>query len=598
MTAGERIVAATQDLASGVGQSAAAAEQLRRALEQIASAAEEAAGAAQESLGGIASLADTFTQSRVRAEESRHRTEALQALLIELATQIGVSVGAIENNAQRQVAAMEVVSTLQAHVVQIQQIAVVVSDISDQTNLLALNAAIEAERAGDEGRGFAVVADEVRALAQTAEARSGEIQAASAEITTQVGVLVERVREAAEIAAREAVAGREVASDLVRLRDEAAGLVEGSQSILIASVEAEGAAREAQKSSESVSSAAEEQSAAAAEAQRAVQQQATALEESQRTAQSLAATAQQLDQGQDGAAKAQEIGAAAEELSATVQELAGAATQILAAIDQISRGAQIQAAATQESSTALTQIERSAELSGSNADDALARADAAQQRIGEARGRIAAMIEGVDESVAQTRAIVEGMAALEEAARAIEKLVDSISLIAMQTTMLAVSGAVEAARVGEGGRGFATVSSDIRALARETNSSADKVKDIVRDVQRQVAAVQAEIRQIAVAAEAESQKNHVIDGRLAGAETEVSVVRQGAIEISQGAKDVLTAARQVTAGAHQIAAAADETAAAAAQSSTAAREQASAAESLAAVIEEIGSLAEDLQARA
>ena len=594
MTAAERIVSASQELASGVAESAAAAEELRRSLEQIASAAEEAAGASQESLGAIASLAAIFGQSRVRAEESRRRTEALQALLIELAAQIETSVAAIELNAQRQLASVEIAGRLEVHVGQIQQITVTVADISDQTNLLALNAAIEAERAGDDGRGFAVVADEVRALAQTAEARSRDIQQSSGEVTAEVNRLVERIRGAAEAAAREAQTGRDVASDLIALRDEAMAMVEGSQAILIAAVEAEGAAREAQKGSESVSSAAEEQSAAAAEAQRAVQQQASALEESRRAAQSLSVSTKDMDAG--GAA--QEVGAAAEQLSATVQELAGAAAEILTAVDQISRGAQIQASATQQSSAALAEIERAAELSGRNSAETLERVDAAQQKIGEARARVGAMIGGVAGALTETRAMVESMDALEDAARTIEKLVDSISLIAMQTTMLAVSGAVEAARAGEGGRGFATVSSDIRSLARETNASADRVKDIVRDIQRQIALVRGDLAQIAAAAEGQTHKNRQVEERLSSVEEDMAAVRAGALEINQGSQDVLASSRQVVVGAHQIATAADESARAASQSAVAAREQSKAAEDLAGVIEEIGSLAEELQAQA
>ena len=594
VTAAERIISASQELASGVAESATAAEELRRSLEQIASAAEEAAGASQESLVAIASLADIFGQSRLRAEESRRRTEALQALLIELAAQIETSVAAIELNASRQLAAVEIVGRLEVHVGQIQQITVTVADISDQTNLLALNAAIEAERAGDEGRGFAVVADEVRALAQTAETRSREIQQSSGEVTTEVNRLVARVRAAAESATRGAKTGREVASDLMGLRDETLALVEGSQAILIAAVEAEGAAREAQKGSESVSSAAEEQSAAAAEAQRAVQQQASALEQSRRTAQSLAGAVKDMDTG--GAA--QEVGAAAEQLSATVQELAGAAAEILTAVDQISRGAQIQAAATQQSSAALAEIERAAELSGRNSAEAVERADGAQQTIGKARARISGMIGGVAEALEETRAMVQSMDALEEAARAIEKLVDSISLIAMQTTMLAVSGAVEAARVGEGGRGFATVSSDIRNLARETNASADRVKDIARDIQRQIVLVRGDLAQIAAMAENETHRNRQVDERLSVVEGDIAAVRLGALEISQGSEDVLTSSRQVVTGAHQIATAADQAGRAASQSATAAREQSKAAEDLAGVIEEIGALAEELQAQA
>ncbi|MBF0564454.1 MAG: hypothetical protein HQK89_04365 [Nitrospirae bacterium] len=68
-----------------------------------------------------------------------------------------------------------VISTLHAHVREIDNILTVINDIADQTNLLALNAAIEAARAGEQGRGFAVVADELRKLAEKTLSATHEI---------------------------------------------------------------------------------------------------------------------------------------------------------------------------------------------------------------------------------------------------------------------------------------------------------------------------------------------------------------------------------------------------------------------------------------
>ena len=118
---------------------------------------------------------------------------------------------------------------------------------------------------------------------------------------------------------------------------EADALSEGNQLIAKAAMEAEGAAREAQKGAEIISSAAEEQAAAAAEALRSVEQQSAALDECQSATQSVAEMASQL--GVDfGAETADQLAAAAEQLSATVQEISGAASQIMVAVEQISRG--------------------------------------------------------------------------------------------------------------------------------------------------------------------------------------------------------------------------------------------------------------------
>jgi methyl-accepting chemotaxis protein len=282
--AAERIGAATEELASGVAEASSAAEELRRAMEQIATGAEEAAGASQQSLSAIVSLGASFSEARTHAEAARVKTSSLQTLLIETGAQIDASVAAVGANAARQRAMVDIVSLLERQATEIGEITRVVGDVSDQTNLLALNAAIEAARAGENGRGFAVVADEVRALAGTSERSAQDIQILAEGIVREVRSVAERIRTAAETATGEAQIGRAVVTALDKIRTDVALLAEGSQSILVAAVEAEAAIREAQRGAEQVASAAEEQAAAAAEAQRAVQQQSVALDQSQQTA--------------------------------------------------------------------------------------------------------------------------------------------------------------------------------------------------------------------------------------------------------------------------------------------------------------------------
>ncbi len=576
-------------------EAAAAAEQLRQGLAQIATAAEEAAGASHESLGAVTSLAAAFSQARELADASRRRAETLQSLIAESSLQVDASVSAVAVNAARQLDSVQVISALEAQAGAIGEITRSVAALSDQTNLLALNAAIEAARAGDEGRGFAVVADEVRALAETAEKRSTEVGEFASAIGDEVRVLAERLGAAARTAASEAEAGRSVSRELTEIRRDIEALAEGSQAILAAAAEAEIAAREAQRGAETISSAAEEQSAAAEEAQRAVQQQASALQESDATAHALAEAADDLR----GAAtdRAQDVGAAAEELSAAVQELSGAAAEILTAIDQISRGAEAQAASTQQSTAAINEIERAAIQTRDAAQSGLERAQAIQARIAAGRAAATKLADGVGAALVDTRASLERAAELEDAGRRIDKLVDAIALIAVQTTMLALSGSVEAARAGAAGRGFANVSNDIRALARESADNAERVKDVVYAVQRQIAAVRRDLEIIISGNESEVEKNLALDRKLATVETDIEALRKASTDTLASVERIIETARQVSSATGQIAAAAEESAGAATQAAVAARQQARGAEDLAAAIEEIAELADALQSQ-
>jgi methyl-accepting chemotaxis protein len=191
--------------------------------------------------------------------------------------------------------------------------------------------------------------------------------------------------------------------------------------------------------------------------------------------------------------------------------------------------------------------------------------------------------------------VLETIDELEGLAGAIGKIVDGLGLVAVQTTMLATSGAVEAARAGEAGRGFAVVSGDIRTLARDASHNADAVKDLVGAIVGQIAKVRREVDQITTQAVAELDKNRAIEERLVQVAAETVTLKAGADDIAKGAQDILSASAQVLSGIGQIAAAAEEAGSAAAQAATAARQQSQSAEDLAAAIEEIALLANELQ---
>ncbi len=591
----ERVAAATEQLASGITQSSAAAEELRRSMEQIAAGAEEAAGASQEQLGAIKRIITNLGTARGRASDTRRQTEAVQLVLAETALVISNSVRAIERNAERQAGSVDVIAELERRAAEITDITKLVSGISDQTNLLALNAAIEAARAGDHGRGFAVVAEEVRALAETSEISSQTIQGHADSIQQEVRQIAEVVKEAAKAAIQESRNGVALAKKLDARREDMIAIASGSDEILDTASQAERAAMEAQRGAELVASAAEQQSAASAEAQTAIQQQAQALEQSQTAAQALAVQTEQLRSGTAGATAAAEIGASAEELSASIQEMSGAATEIMAAIGQITKGSQQQAAATQQTSAALAQIERSAGLAKGNAGQAVEKASDLENALREGRASAAQLIDGVSAALETTRSSLQTLARLEQIGRSIEKIVDTVALVAVQTTMLAVSGSVEAARAGDAGRGFALVSGDIRGLARETSNNVDRIKDTVRGILDQLAVLRRDLEQVIASSQMEVQNNVAVTASLERLESDIAALSSANRDILQGADAILAAVKETAAGARQIAAAAEEASSASAQASTASSQQARGAEDLAASIEEIAALAQELK---
>jgi methyl-accepting chemotaxis protein len=591
----ERIAAATEQLSAGITEAASAAEELRRSMEQIASGAEEAASAAQEALAVAVNTAATLVQARDRSEAARRKTDALETLLIETSGEIGAWASNIKHNGDRQTGTVGIMSQLSGQAASIGDVTKTVSHVSDQTNLLALNAAIEAARAGDHGRGFAVVADEVRALAETSDKSARDVHGLAAQIETQVVSMASMIRTAAETATKEAQKGQTVILALGELRKEVSFLAEGSQLIAVATQEAETAAREAQKGAEIISAAAEEQAAAAAEALRSIEQQASVLDESQAASQSLSVLATDFKSISTSDASAEQLASAAEQLSTAVQEMSGSAAQIMSAVDQISRGAQQQAAATQEASAAMNQVEKTAQSFRENAVTSLERTKRMDAMLGECRLQISDLSRGLTDSIATTRQSMELIAGLENISGNIDKIVDGIGTVSIQTNMLAVNGSVEAARAGEFGKGFAVVSKDIRSLARDSGENAARIKDKVRAIQGQIAAVRRELERVIAGAEAENQR---ADGVLASfdvVQKDVAQIAAGSAQIGASADAILASMKDVAQSARQVASVAEEAAGASAQAAAAAKQQARGAEDLAAAIEEIASLAETVQ---
>jgi methyl-accepting chemotaxis protein len=597
--AAERIAAATEELAAGLIEAAAAAAELSRAMEQIAAGAEEATAAAQQQLGAVKLIAGNLETARTEAIGSERRTASVQAALAEAAGQITITVRAIEKNTQAQQEAVAVIAELERRASDISDIASTVSRISDQTNLFALNAAIEAARAGDHGRGFAVVAEEVRALAETSEKSAQEVQAFTQAIQSDVLRIVQAVTKAAEHAATEAKSAGGILESLDSMRREMLQLAELAQEILTQSMQMARATAETQGGAEQVAAAAQQQSAAAEEAQKAIEQQAQSLDQGQAAARSLATLADGLRSGaaRDADASqsaAHEIGAAAEQLSATLQEMSGAAGQITVAVGQINRGAELQASATQQTASALAQIEKSTDLAQTNAAISNERVRALRSALSQNVQAVTSLTAAVVGTAAQTQASLEMIAGLEAVSRRIDKVVERIALVAVQTTMLAVSGAVEAARAGEAGQGFAVVSGDIRGLAREATASADAVKDTIRGMIDQLALVRRNLEHIVESAGAEAEKNRLVFAALERIGADLGGLEDASMTILSGATAISQSIAQTTTGARQIAAAAEESNLAAREAAIAASEQARSAEDLAAAIEEIASLADEL----
>ena len=593
--AAERVAAASAQLSTGVNEAAAAAEELKRASDQIASGAEEASSAAQQSLRAFDSVVRTIEVQQQNAAVAQMKSESMQGLAVAINSDVTALINNINVAAKRQVGSVERVAELKQQAANIGEIVKAVGRIADQTNLLALNAAIEAARAGKHGKGFAVVADEVRTLAETSEKSAKQISDIVGKIQHDVENIAQGINLSAETIQEEVNKGAVITTQLEQIRLDCIEIISGAQDIAAGALQSSTASQQALRGAEAIASAASQQSAAAEESAKAVEEQSQALAECEQAAQSLSELAEELKSSTDISKSAEEVASAAEELSSAVQEINRVSGQIAAVIEQIRQGTQTQAAATEESAAAVNQIESSLDIAQARGRNSLEKATAIKSLMDANKTNIDALVVGVTTSIDATRGSLEQIKELELVSRRIDKIVDAITTVSIQTNMLAVNGSIEAARAGEFGKGFVVVASDIRNLAHDSAENADRIKDLVKAVQNQIGVVGRDLEEIINTALAEAQKANVITSNLNSMRDDVASLEVGSSEILKSAVEISATIAQVKAGIDQIASAAQEAEQATLEAAAAARQQSQGAEELSTAIEEIASLADELQ---
>lgn len=162
-----------------------------------------------------------------------------------------------------------------------------------------------------------------------------------------------------------------------------------------------------------------------------------------------------------------------------------ASSQQLAAIsEQTHQGVLQQQSETELVATAMNEMSATAQEVANNAASAANAALSADDQAKEGRGIVDTTINSIRALSTEVDKAAQVIQQLEEGAQDIGRVLEVIGGIAEQTNLLALNAAIEAARAGEQGRGFAVVADEVRTLAQRTQESTQEIKSMIESLQQ------------------------------------------------------------------------------------------------------------------
>ncbi|AVK97537.1 methyl-accepting chemotaxis protein [Lysinibacillus sphaericus] len=287
------------------------------------------------------------------------------------------------------------------------------------------------------------------------------------------------------------------------------------------------------------------------------------------------------------AANVEQTTAAAEQLAASTDQVAISSNEVANRIEVTSEGANQSAITGRESATAMDEtahgVQRIAEatqLLNSKALDTQVIANEGGKTLQTAENQMAV----IQQSSHETNERIKQLSAQ---STEIEKIIKVITDITEQTNLLALNAAIEAARAGEHGKGFAVVADEVRKLAEESKASAHQIVDLTTSIQQETNAVEK-----AVSVTVQNVEEGVTF--IQNAQVSFDTIMKAIQEITSQIEDVSASTEEISASTEEVAASVNEMASAATTAAEQSEMIAAAVEEQTATIQEINAVAKSL----
>lgn len=259
-------------------------------------------------------------------------------------------------------------------------------------------------------------------------------------------------------------------------------------------------------------------------------------------------------------------------ISESAQQLASAAEEMSSVMEQSTRGLQAQNDEIEQAATAVTQMSAAVDEVAGNAVSSAEASQASDEDSKHGHYQISETISSIQNLVNEVLDASGKAEGLAVQAQDISKVLEVIRGIAGQTNLLALNAAIEAARAGEAGRGFAVVADEVRSLAQRTQDSTEEIEQMITGIQQGTQDTVGALTSSAEHASQTLQRANSAGSALEKITAAISQINQRNLVIASAAEQQASVAREVDRSLVNIRDLSTQTAAGATQTSAASQE--------------------------